>query len=386
MTNSKTFSFVIVAGGNGSRMGNTKKQFLTLGNYDVWNWSANTADELSNYGIKEVILVIPPDNKDVKYNLISKWDSQNHNIPLKIAFGGKERAISVLNGLLESENDFVMVHDAARPFASKNLLLSLMSETDENTGVIPLLPVSDALKKVNSQKNISCIERDNLFAPQTPQSFHRLKLINAVKKYSLAKDEAEAWLSEGLNLKYIDGEKLNFKITWQDDMKIAESIVSKQNPKITRTGIGWDIHRLVPERNLILGGVFIPSNLGLLGHSDADVLTHAVMDAILGAAGLPDIGNLFPSSDSKFKNANSLELLKNVISIVKKYNWNIDWLDCVIQAQIPKLNSYIPEMKKNLSQILGAEIVNIKAKSAELIDDSGAGLSMTCYAAATLSK
>ena len=374
------YSFIIVAGGKGSRMGQTKKQFLTLGNLEVWNWSANTASELHNNGIKEIVLVIPTDSHNLKSQILNDWDK---NIPLKIVFGGNERAISVLNGLEAAENDFVMVHDAARPFVTKNLLIALMNATDENTGVIPLLPVSDALKKVDNNQNISSVNRDSLYATQTPQSFNRLRLINAVKKYPLAKDEAEAWLSEGLNLKYVDGEKLNFKITWHDDMKIAESLVSQ---KIIRTGIGWDIHRLVPDRDLILGGVLIPSNVGLLGHSDADVLTHAIMDAILGAAGLPDIGNLFPAKDSKFKNANSLELLKIVLDLVHNDSWDIEWLDCVIQAQIPKLNAYIPDMKKNLTHLFDSEIVNIKAKSAEFIDDSGAGLSMTCNVIATLSK
>ena len=275
-----------------------------------------------------------------------------------------------------------MVHDAARPFVSAKIIQDLVNGTDENTGAIPLMPVSDALKKIENSK-ISCVDRENLFVTQTPQSFHRCKLIAAVKKYPLAKDEAEAWLLENHELTHVDGDRLNFKITWREDMQIAEALT---NSKIYRTGLGWDIHRLTPERELILGGVKIPARLGLLGHSDADALTHAIMDAILGAAGLPDIGNIFPASDSRFKNANSLELLRIVLGMIHENHWQIEFIDAVIQAQIPKLNPYIPDMKANFAKIFGREIVNIKAKSAEFLDDAGSGLAIICQAVATLRK
>ncbi|MBQ4418942.1 MAG: 2-C-methyl-D-erythritol 2,4-cyclodiphosphate synthase, partial [Synergistaceae bacterium] len=155
-----------------------------------------------------------------------------------------------------------------------------------------------------------------------------------------------------------------------------------------RTGLGYDVHRLVPERKLILGGVLIEdSPLGLLGHSDADLLSHAVADAILGGAGLPDIGNLFPASDDKFKNADSLELLREAYRLVKLNNFKVVWIDAVIQAQVPRLNKYLSLMRENFRKIFDDEdIVNIKAKSAETLDDAGAGLSMTCWAAATLEQ
>ena len=302
-----------------------------------------------------------------------------NNIPLKIANGGSERAISVLNGLNMAECDYVMVHDAARPFASPELFRRLIDAVNENAGVVPVLPVSDALKRIEDGK-ISCVEREGLYITQTPQVFPRLKLIEAVKDFPSAKDEAEAWMKFGHELKYVDGERLNFKATVKDDMTIARALTEN---RIIRTGLGWDIHRLVPDRKLILGGVRIESPLGLLGHSDADVLTHALMDAVLGGAGLPDIGNIFPANDERFKGADSIELLREVMRMVNAEGWNVDFADAVITAQVPRLNKYREEIMRNLSEFFP---VNIKFKSAETLDDCGRGLCITCRAVATLGR
>ena len=163
---------------------------------------------------------------------------------------------------------------------------------------------------------------------------------------------------------------------------MAKSLI--ENQKIIRTGLGYDVHQLVPERKLILGGVVIKdSPLGLLGHSDADLLTHAVMDSILGAAGLEDIGNIFPASDEKFRNADSINLLKEVLRLVEAEGWRVDFVDAVVEAQVPRLNKYREEIKNSLGRFFTC---NIKFKSAENLNDSGRGLSMTCWACATLTK
>ena len=369
----KNFSFIIVAGGKGSRMGGERKQFSLLDGKPLWKWSADKANELNEF-ISEIILVIPSDYDE------KILPDENYKIPLKIIKGGSERAESVLNGLKASESEYVLVHDAARPFASKNLFLSLMAKTENDVGVVPVLPVSDALKRIDDEK-ISCVEREGLYVTQTPQSFHREKLINAVTKNLKAKDEAEAWENFGLKLDYVKGEKLNFKITFQDDMLIAKSLV---NNKIIRTGIGYDVHRLVPERKLILGGVKVENSpLGLLGHSDADVLTHAIMDSILGAAGLEDIGNIFPADNEKFKGADSMKLLEEVMRLVKAEGWKVEFVDAVVEAQVPRLNKYKSAMKNNLGKFFD---VNIKFKSPEEVDDAGRGLAMKCRAVATLIK
>lgn len=369
----REFTFIIAAGGKGQRMGGGKKQFMTLSGRELWRWSADNAAELYDYGIREIILVIPEGDE-----INTGW--HNDNIPLRITYGGSERALSVLNGLNSAKYDYVLVHDAARPFSTPELFRRLIDSVTENSGVVPVLPVSDALKHIDRDGNISCVERDELYITQTPQVFPRLMLIEALKNYPEAKDEAEAWKNAGHELKHVDGERMNFKVTVKDDMTIARALTEN---KIIRTGIGWDIHRLVPERKLILGGLKIDSPLGLLGNSDADVLTHAVMDAILGAAGLPDIGNIFPASTGKYKGADSIELLKEVLRLVNSEGWNVDFVDAVLTAQVPRLNKYRDEIIGNMSRFFA---FNLKFKSAEDLDDSGRGLCMTCRAVATLEK
>ena len=367
----KNFSFVIVAGGKGSRMGGVRKQFMTLNGKPLWQWSADKAAELCN----EIVLVVPKDS-DAKI----VWN--NPGVSFRVVHGGNERAESVLNGLREAKCEFVMVHDAARPFASKELLISLMANTSEFTGAVPLLPVSDALKRVDGE-NISCVEREGLFITQTPQSFHRERLIEAVSQNLKAKDEAEAWtnFSPQYKLVKVEGERLNFKITWQEDILTAKSLVAQRQ---TRTGLGYDVHELVSGRKLILGGVLIAdSRLGLLGHSDADVLTHAVMDSILGAAGLDDIGNLFPASEAKFKDADSIKLLEEVLRLVNSLGWRVDFVDVVLEAQVPRLNRYRELIKDSLGKYFA---VNVNFKSAETIDGVGKGLAMKCWAVANLSR
>ena len=364
----REFSFVIAAAGSGSRMGNIRKQFVTLGNKPVWLWSAEKAAKIPE--IREIVLIVPED-----------YDGEiDSPFRVKTVHGGRARAVSVLNGLRVAECEYVLVHDAARPFGSSKLFRRLMENTDSDSGVVPVLPVSDALKRIDGE-GISCVERDGLYITQTPQSFSREKLIDAVKYYPDAKDEAEAWQKCGHELRYVDGEKMNFKITQKEDMMIAKALTEQS---IVRTGLGYDVHRLVPERRLIIGGVEIAdSPVGLLGHSDADLLTHAVMDAVLGAAGLNDIGNIFPASDERFRGADSMKLLAEVMRLVEADGWHVEFVDAVVQAQIPKLNKYLDSVRESLGRFCA---VNVKFKSAENIDDAGAGLSMTCWACATLRK
>ena len=367
----KEFSFVIVAGGKGTRMGGEKKQFMLLSGRELWRWSADTAARFHELGMREIVLVIPEGD-----SLSPPWHNE---IPLRITHGGKERALSVLNGLNAAMYDYVFVHDAARPFADSDLFLRLMNAVNENAGVVPVLPVSDALKRIDGG-NISCVDRDGLYITQTPQVFPRLKLIDAVRVNPLAKDEAEAWLASGHELKYVEGGRMNFKVTVKEDMTMARALAERE---IIRTGLGWDIHSLIPGRKLILGGVAIESPLGLLGHSDADVLTHAVMDAVLGGAGLPDIGNLYPASDEKYEGADSIELLRDVMLRVNAEGWNVEFVDAVITAQVPRLNRYREDILRSLGEFFP---FNVKFKSGEGLDDCGRGMCMICRAVATLRR
>lgn len=370
----KKFSFIIAAGGSGSRMKGIKKQFIELDGRPLWLWSAMKACEFSDRGVFELLLVIPQGNNICEEILDSL------KVPAKIVIGGSERAVSVLNGLKASECDYVMVHDAARPFVSDRLINDLMDTVSENAGVVPVLPVSDALKRIDGD-NITCVDREGLYITQTPQCFPRDKLISALTGSLKAKDEAEAWERAGHELRYVKGERLNFKLTWPEDIMIAKALTEHEQ---IRTGLGWDVHRLVPERRLILGGIVIDgSPLGLLGHSDADILAHSVMDAVLGAAGLNDIGNLFPASDEKYKDADSMKLLSEVMSLIEAEGWHVDFVDAVIEAQVPRLNKYLDDIRQNMNRYFA---FNLKFKSPEGLDDTGRGLGMTCRSVATLRR
>ncbi|MDR1977234.1 MAG: 2-C-methyl-D-erythritol 2,4-cyclodiphosphate synthase [Synergistaceae bacterium] len=402
----KSFSFLIVAGGSGSRIGGLGKQFRSLGeNKPLWRWSVELALSAREDGVEEIVLVLPQGCE-----LGENWDFCP--LPVKVAFGGATRTDSVRNGLAASTRDYVMVHDAARPFADGELLRILMAHTAPTVGAIPVLPVAEAIKRVDASGKVHAVDRDGLYATQTPQSFFREALIRVLTRQDSSpsssfsssfkfKDEAEAWLAAGMELRCVEGRRSNFKVTWPEDLELAEALATHRgtirskmttNEMTVRTGIGYDVHRLVPEKPLILGGVVVPSPLGLLGHSDADVLGHAVADALLGAAGLPDIGNLFPASDERYENADSMELLRRVVELVKRAGWAIVWVDAVVEAQIPRLNPHLPAIGEKLSEVLnsgdrsGDLCVNVKAKSAEKTDDPGAGKSMVCHAVATLKR
>ena len=386
------FSFLIVAGGSGSRIGGLEKQFRTLGGKPIWRWSVDLA--LRVQGVKEIVLVLPYD-KDKE----TPKDLGPFGVPssIKIAPGGATRTESVRNGLaaFSSSCDYVMVHDAARLFASEELLYRLMENVSPTVGAIPVMPVAEAIKEIKNidgESRVRAVDRDGLYATQTPQVFFMETLMKILNEQRAAafKDEAEAWLDAGLELRCIEGERLNFKVTWPEDLKLAEALVKKVGDCGVRVGIGYDVHRMVPERPLVLGGVVVPSPLGLLGHSDADVLSHSVADALLGAAGLPDIGNLFPATDEKYKGADSLELLCRVAELVKDERWEVVWVDAVLEAQVPRLNTFLPAMAKKLSAVLNPEgkelYVNVKAKSPEHTGDPGAAKSMVCRAVATLKR
>lgn len=398
----KEFSFIIVAGGQGKRAAedtSTKfaKQFRILGGKPMWLWSVSCA--LAIDSVNEIIIVMPdsltePDKSSL-FSIISTFYKDKIKKSIKIIKGGEQRADSVMNGIVAASLPYVLIHDAARPFVSVELCEALMEEVSEKRGVIPVLPVSDALKKITgtdrninsgylNNVSITTVDRENIYGTQTPQVFPRLPLIEAIRRVKEMgydpKDEAEAWLLLKYDLAAVEGERLNFKLTWKEDFKIAEGTLRK----MTRTGLGYDIHPLVPGRKLILGGVEIKSPLGLLGHSDADALVHAVSDALLGGAALPDIGVLFPASDEKYKDADSIELLTDVVSRVKEAGWEPTFIDCVIMAQVPRLNSYIPDMKSALEKITGC-VVNIKAKSGEHIPPVGDAACIVCQAVATVS-
>ena len=382
--NKETWSFIIVAGGTGSRLGGTPKQFRLLDGLPVWKWSANIAEKLWNTGkAEELVIVVPVDHlAEVKGQCDLK-------IPTRIVAGGATRAQSVMNGLKNSCGSHVLVHDAARPFITAGLCLQLMKNTAIHGSSIPLIGSADSLKRINAGKMI-CVDRNEYLRTQTPQGFEKAQLTEAINSFGFeGTDEAAAWIASGRNIFSTEGLESNFKITTQFDWEVASSMTGGR--KIQRIGHGFDIHRLVQGGKLILAGIEIEnSGFGLLGHSDADIVLHTVMDAILGAAGLPDIGTLFPASDDKWKDADSRELLKSVVRKVRSEGWNIDWVDITLQAQSPKLGQLIPSFISSVASLIAENEreanFNMKVKSGEGCGSVGRNECMICHGVAALSK
>jgi 2-C-methyl-D-erythritol 4-phosphate cytidylyltransferase/2-C-methyl-D-erythritol 2,4-cyclodiphosphate synthase len=380
----RSWSFLIVAGGSGSRLGGEPKQFRLLGGLPVWRWSARIAEGLWRAGkVKELVVAMPHDCcEKVRRHAESA-------LPTFFAEGGSTRAESVMNGLKACSGSHVLVHDAARPFITEDLCLKLMEEAVSGGSAVPLLPSADSLKKVDGEA-VECADRRKYFRTQTPQAFEREPLIQAIESFGLdGTDEAAAWLGSGRKIGTVCGEEANFKITTQFDWAVAAALADSRVER--RVGHGYDVHKLVPGRRLVLAGIEIKdSPVGLLGHSDADLVTHAVMDAILGASGEPDIGTLFPASDGQWKDAHSTELLQSVLSLVRGKGWRIEWVDVTLEAQVPRLGHLIGKFADNLGRFLmeddGGQNFNIKVKSGEGCGSVGRAECMVCHGVASLSR
>ena len=388
----KTYSFIIVAGGSGTRLGGIPKQFRKLGNIPVWLWSCKTALKLLGDTLLDVVLVLPQAYLDSCIE-----DCKKLNLNIKCVAGGTERALSVKAGLLAAMGEYALIHDAARPFITTDLILRLINANINHETVIPLLPSSDALKHIENEK-LTIIDRSKIYRTQTPQLVNKNMLLELLDKDPTIRDEAEAMLANGYSVGYVIGDEMNFKITDEFDWQVAEKLTENHMTKISRVGYGYDIHRLIKGRKLVLAGLEIPFDMGLLGHSDADLVTHAVCDALLGAAGLPDIGTLFPASDSLYKDINSIELLRNCIQRVLNDGWSIEWIDSVLTTQVPRLGNLIPKMIDNINNVIidelsiksnvshSAKFFNLKVKSGEEAGSVGRGECMICHTVATLTK
>lgn len=379
-------SFIVVAAGKGTRFrGGEPKQYAPVAGYPLWKWSAKIADSLFSKGlVDELVLVVPPEGLERV-----SGELPGLGVPVTLETGGSERGISVMRGLAAARGRFVLVHDAARPLVSEELCRKLIAEARNAGGAIPVVPVTDALKRLQG-KTVTSVGREGLYRAQTPQAFEREPLMAAMAGFGpKAADESEAWIAAGRPLAFVPGETANFKVTYPEDLSLAEKLLS--GTVEWRTGHGYDVHPLVPGRPLVLGGIRIPSSLGLEGHSDADCICHSASDALLGAAGLPDIGTLFPASDPSFKNFFSLDIFRDAAKKVQAEGWVVRWLDITLVAQVPKLGHLLGQMRATMEEALGSPSaglrrINIKVKSGEAVGPVGEGKCMECHAIATLSR
>jgi len=352
------FSFILLAAGNSSRFkSNLPKPYHEIGGKTLIELSLNKIRQFEQF--KKIIIVC--NKKHTKY--LKKINLKN----VTIINGGKTRQQSTFNALnylkKNKIKNKVLIHDAARPGFSLNLIKKILIESKKNDVVVPSLKLQDALKEKKNKINFFNLKRDNFFLTQTPQCFNFKKIFNCHKKCQDKYNDDDLSLVTNTKIKFINGEKRNFKITEKYDFDLLRDL-HKSNLKI---GIGFDVHRLVKGRKLFLGGLKIPSSLGTLGHSDGDPVLHAIIDAVLGACQMGDIGEKFSNKNNKFKNISSTKLLREVIGQIKSKNYEINNLDINIITENPKLKKFKDKIVDNVSKLCGTnkDRINIKAKTTE---------------------
>ena len=379
-------SAIIAAGGRGLRFGgDSPKQLLTLGGRPILARSVDAF--VACDVISEIVVAVPADLASAPPPYLLERGK-----PVTIVTGGTERRSSVANAFsrVSDRAEVVVIHDAARPLVSDDLIRRTVAAATDTGAAIAALRAHDTVKQTNGEGAITAtLPRERIYLAQTPQAFRVPVLRDALRLGGEATDEAMLAELAGHTVRVVDGDPRNLKITTPDDLTMAEYFAagSSQVPAL-RIGNGYDLHRLVAGRPLILGGVRIPFEKGLEAHSDGDVICHAVTDAVLGAAGAGDIGRHFPDTDPEWKNADSIELLRRASAIVRDAGYAIVNVDVVVIAQKPKLAPHVEAIRGNVAGALGcaASQVSVKGKTNEGVDSMGAGESIAVHAVALVSR
>jgi len=385
---------LITACGRGNRFNHGEgipKQYLPLAGYPMLRHSILAF--LNHPKVSDVICVIHPDDVELYEDAVRGLDLLNP------VFGGETRQSSIrigLEELSEYQPDKVLIHDGVRPFVSKRIINGILEKLESHPAVIPAIAVEDTIKKIGDGRIEWTLERENLWRAQTPQGFLFQDILNshiAFKDLNFTDDSA---LNEyaGIPVAIVPGSQNNFKITTEEDYERAKRMVTFLNEEYreeTRTGIGYDVHAFEDLINagtnfIRLGGVEIEFNKKIIAHSDGDVVIHAIIDAILGALGLGDIGEHFPPNDVKWKGCDSREMLKIIYNLIQKYSSTIVNIDTTIICERPKILKYKEKMKEEISAILGISVkrINIKATTTEGLGFTGRGEGIACQAIATL--
>ena len=370
-----SFSLIILAGGNSHRFkSNIGKPYQKIAGKSLIEININKARNFTQ--IKKVVLVY--NKKDSKRLKLLKLKN------IKFIVGGKTRQQSTLNALKYLINqkgiNKVLIHDVARPNFTTKLLHLIIRNMRNAKAVVPKIRIQDAIKQIIDSSNEEYIvskKRDNLFLTQTPQGFNLKEIYQLHRANSGRYKDDDISLYMDLNkVKFIDGEKSNFKITDQSDFENLKNIYkSKQS-----VGIGFDVHRLVPGKKLFLAGLKIKSKLGTLGHSDGDPVLHSVTDAILGACKMGDIGQMFSDKSKRFKNIRSTILLNRVIERINSKGFFINNLDINIISQTPRIKSFKNKMISNIAKLckISKDKVNIKGKTTEKLGVVGKKRAIAC--------
>ncbi|MCL4540875.1 MAG: 2-C-methyl-D-erythritol 4-phosphate cytidylyltransferase [Chloroflexi bacterium] len=385
---------VIVAAGTSSRMLGIDKVSVEVAGAPLLLWSVRSADCCRH--IERIAVVVHPERYEWARELV---EHEPLHKPILVCSGGARRQDSVMAGALALETvSFVAVHDAARPFATPDLWMRTVEAAwSGGTCAIAAIPVRDTLKRsFPAGSPVQTVPRDGVWLAQTPQVCQRARLLEGLRlleeRHIQATDEASVFEYLGDAIFLVTGDTRNFKITTPDDLALAQAWSAAHISSIRsaterlRVGIGYDIHRLTTGRPLILGGERITHDQGLDGHSDADVLLHALMDALLGAAALGDIGVHFPPSDPRYRGADSRSLLRSVVQLVRQNGFVPAQVDAVVIAERPRLREVIDPMRQHIAADLGCtlDMVNIKATTNERLGPEGRQEGISAFVVATV--
>jgi 2-C-methyl-D-erythritol 4-phosphate cytidylyltransferase/2-C-methyl-D-erythritol 2,4-cyclodiphosphate synthase len=369
---------LIVAAGKGLRSGaDVPKQFAPLGGKSML---AHSFDAFQSHPrISAIHVVIGEDQHDLVTTAFGGRKAD------KIIVGGAERQDSVLAGLASIEADQVLIHDAARPFLPHAVIDRLLNALETHAGAVPVLPVVDTLAFVGESLG-DVTDRNALVRVQTPQAFHLDAIMTSHRNWvgGSATDDAQMLRASGHSVATVEGDVMLEKITHPGDFALAEARLSAG--LISRTGMGFDVHRLETGQELWLCGVRIPHDMGLSGHSDADVALHALTDALLGTIGAGDIGTHFPPSDPQWRGASSDRFLTHACQLIRDRGGMIDHVDLTIICEAPKIGPHRDTMQARLADLLqvGADRVSIKATTTERLGFTGRGEGIAAQAIATV--
>ena len=378
-----SFCLIILAGGNSHRFkSNIGKPYQKIAGKSLIEINLDKARKIK--AIKKIIIV---------YNKKDKRKIKSLKLKdVKLIKGGRNRQQSAFNALKylvkNKGTTKVLIHDVARPNFTLKLLKSIITQMKRANAVIPKININDAVKQIiDSSLNEYILgkNRDNLFLTQTPQAFNLKEIYHLHKKNAAKYKDDDISLYVDLNkVKFIEGEKNNFKITnWSDFVNLKSIYKSKQ-----KVGIGFDVHRLVPKRKLYLAGLKIKSKLGTLGHSDGDPILHAITDAVLGACQMGDIGQMFSDKSKKYKDIRSTILLKHVVKLIKAKGYFINNIDINVITQTPKIKNLKNKMIKNIARIceISENRINIKGKSTEKLGVIGKEKAIACEVISSVIK
>jgi 2-C-methyl-D-erythritol 4-phosphate cytidylyltransferase/2-C-methyl-D-erythritol 2,4-cyclodiphosphate synthase len=381
---------IIAAAGDGRRMASgVPKQFMEIGGVSLLQRSVNAFCQVPR--ITDIIVVTRADAVEEVSRTIAVVGRA-----MSVVAGGKTRQESVAAAFdhVAPGSEYVMVHDAARPFITPSLIDRTLDAAIESGAAIAALPARDTVKQaasVEGQAFIArTIPREEIYLAQTPQAFRREILASAVqlgRDGAVATDESALAELAGSRIRLVDGDPLNFKVTTDSDIALSRGLAGGAGlADRMRAGTGYDLHRLVEGRPLLLGGVSIPSDVGALGHSDADVVCHVVTDAVLGAAGAGDIGRHYPDTSPEWKDASGIALLRASVRHIRSLGFEVVNVDVSVILERPKIANYVPQIQAALAAALGVDVarVSVKGKTNEGLDAVGRGEAIAAHAVALL--